>query len=159
MRWMVLFAMVGLACSPDEVSVKSGEYTASEVDKRKDGKSRRDLLAAPDTYTLKQTKLVIDTEVKTVVLRGVGGEEVKLGYSVADKELWPRGCPGNFSDHVEQLLTLDGPVALGPMAIAKPVLIARCPDGDSLVLRESGDYEGFGDRCKGADGLCVSFAR
>lgn len=155
MRTAALAALSLLAaCKADEALLQSGSYTLVHAD-----------LGTGEELTVSGS-LALDVDAMSVTITDAAGAEVSAGLGPVDEELWPIGCPTNISstlmevvalDLAEVELDLDGSTSA---VISGPVLVAGCPDGQDVLLRDALDTDGavggsYG--CEGAES-CLDYA-
>jgi hypothetical protein len=118
-----------LACSQSEARLVSGTYEATAA-------STEDGRIDPPAVTLD-----LDLEEGTATFTDASGAELaSASVTLWERGDWPEGCPTNFSGTAEETAT---------------ILVASCPDGDSIVLRDDGEFGGGGP-CVGS-ASCVEF--
>ncbi|MCB9760813.1 MAG: hypothetical protein H6739_13305 [Alphaproteobacteria bacterium] len=113
-------------------------------------------VAEDENFPVPEATLNLDLDAGTAAFFDTDGVEI----ATANLDLWPRadwpeGCPTNFSATAMETASLDIEVLdLGGFEIFSPILVAACPDGGRLVLRDNRDV-GL-DPCDGAT-RCVDF--
>lgn len=134
-----------LACSQSEARLVSGTYEATAA-------STEDGRIDPPAVTLD-----LDLEEGTATFTDASGAELaSASVTLWERGDWPEGCPTNFSGTAEETATIEvGSITLGEVTIDAPILVASCPDGDSIVLRDDGEFGGGGP-CVGS-ASCVEF--
>jgi hypothetical protein len=135
-----------VACSGDEALLASGTYEA--YDATVDGAGAE---------TVPAVRLTLDIEGGTASFTDDSGAALaEVSLALWDEADWLEGCPTNFSATREQAASLDvDAITLGDITVDTPILVASCPDGASLVLRDDGETGGGGP-CIGAT-ACVMF--
>ena len=114
-----------------------------------------ELQGASDTGTdVPDVSIELDMERETATFLDADGAVIDY----ADLTLWARGdwpvsCPTNLSGTRQQVASVElDELTLSDITIVEPVLVADCPDGMSMVLRDGGTL-GAGARL--AAGPCM----
>lgn len=141
----LLLPFLLLACAGSEARLVSGTFHATDA-------STVDGPVDPPAVTLD-----LDLDAGTATFTDEQGSELaSASVTLWDRADWPSGCPTNFSGTPEETATVEiGSITLGTVTIDAPILVASCPSGDSLVLRDDGEFGGGGP-CVGST-ACVAF--
>ena len=104
--------------------------------------------------------LEVDHGGQEVVFYLQDGSGVAVTIAARERADWPSGCPTNInSTYMEVLDIMGGPLALGELTFADPILVRDCPaEPDRIALREDGPVGGGGGACLGVDN-CLLFNR
>jgi len=131
--------LVLLAACDDHARLSSGDYAA--VDARMD-----------DTGAAPVGSLALDVEAGTAVFTDAAHAELaSTTLSSWARKDWPTGCPTNFTaTHMEVADLGLASLQIGAVIIDTPVLVADCPDGTDVILRDDGDFQGGGGAMLGA---------
>lgn len=148
---LVLLALT--ACA-DEARLESGTWSLYEA-----------MLASGDVLPgTGSIELDLDAET-ALVLDATGAEVADVGIALLPRADWPEGCPTNFSSTRMEVAALDLDTLeldIGDgvvVTLAAPTLVASCPDGDPLLLRDGMDGDGMeigSTGCAGAES-CLAY--
>jgi hypothetical protein len=102
----------------------------------------------------------VDQSGQEVVFYLQDGSGVAVSTTARERADWPSGCPTNInSTYMEVLDIAGGPLTLGELTFADPILVRDCPaEPDRIALREDGPIGGGGGACLGVDS-CLVFDR
>lgn len=134
-----------VACSKSEARLVSGTYEATTAS------TEEGPVDAP------AVALDLDIEAGTAAFTDESGAELATAsVTLWDRGDWPEGCPTNVSGTAEETATIEvGSITLGGVTIEAPILVASCPSGDSIAVRDDGEFGGGGP-CVGSKS-CVVF--
>ena len=90
--------------------------------------------------------VAIDREASSITVT-VDGTATTKKYTPRPREQWPRACPMNFNSFREELADIEGPLTIGAVTLQKPMLLALCPSGLTVMITEAREFEGHRRDC------------